>query len=175
MENILFKCKGIITFPDNITKKHEMQSEWKQTIIIKTNCDIENYYSWFIQKRFNLVLNKTIRGSHLTIVNDKMNPSEFNKFRDIFENKEIIFYYNPIPVTNGEHWWLRVFCPESENIREIMGLNRVPYFNLHLTIGYANNKNIEYSKYIERVCKRYDHLKVIPRMNFNDYKIIDMY
>ena len=96
-------------------------------------------------------------------------------FIKIFENKEIIFYYNPIPVTNGEHWWLRVFCPESENIREIMGLTRVPYFSLHLTIGYANNRNIEHSEYIERVCKRYDHLKVEPRMNFEDYKIIDMY
>lgn len=171
--NILIECEGFITFnPPNITKKHISQSNWKQTVIIKTNCEIENYYSWFIEKRFNLKLNKTIRGTHVTIINDRMDLSEISKFKDIFDGKPIKFYYNPIPVTNGEHWWLRVFCPESENIREIMGLNKNPYFNLHLTIGYANDKNIDHSLYIERICKIFKHLQIEKRKNFEDYIIL---
>ena len=46
---------GKIEFdPVNVTKKHNKQASWKKTAMIKFDCDIWEYYSWFLKKRFNL-------------------------------------------------------------------------------------------------------------------------
>ena len=42
-----------------------------------------------------------------------------------------------------------------EQTREEMGLND-PFFGLHLTIGKANEQNLEHSKYITRQCIKFD-------------------
>ena len=51
----MIEIKGILEFdPVNVTKKHLKQSSWKRTAIVKFNDDISEYYSWFLQKRFDL-------------------------------------------------------------------------------------------------------------------------
>lgn len=57
--------------------------------------------------------------------------------------------------TNGEHWWLRVLHSDNENllnIRKELGLSD-PFYPLHLSIGYANEKMIEHSEYIHSLIK----------------------
>ncbi len=67
----MFEIKGKIVFdPINVTKKHNAQSAWKKVAIVKFDCDLYEYYSWFLKKRFNLFLNKPLRGTHLTFIND---------------------------------------------------------------------------------------------------------
>ena len=57
----MFSIKGKIVFdPINVTKKHNSQAVWKKVAIVKFDCDIYAYYSWFLQKRFNLFLNKPL-------------------------------------------------------------------------------------------------------------------
>ena len=50
-----FKAK-IVFDPIDKTKKHKDQSSWKNVAICKTYDDIDLYYSWFIFKRFNLIV-----------------------------------------------------------------------------------------------------------------------
>jgi hypothetical protein len=40
------------------------------------------------------------------------------------------------------------------DIRSELGLGK-PYFGMHLTIGYANEKNLEHSKYIHGLVTKY--------------------
>lgn len=157
METQLIKIVGKIDFlPTNRTKKHDAQ-HWKKTAMIKTNCDIEKYYQWFIERRFNLKLNSTLRGTHISFINDKFdNEDEWNKFSKLFHGKEITFHYDPAFQTNGKHWWLRVYSNDAENIRQVMGLSRKPYYDLHLSLGYANDKNLDHSNYILRQIKKFD-------------------
>jgi hypothetical protein len=85
----------------------------------------------------------------VTIISDRMSRSVFDEGSQLFANKPIKFYYNPFDIgTNGKHWWLNVTSSDAENIREFLGLSRIPYFGLHLTIGHANEKNIQHSEYI---------------------------
>ena len=171
---MLFKVKGILDFtPPNFTKKHNEQSEWKCVAIIKTNCDIYKYYAWFLKTRFNLVLDKPLRGTHITFISDRMNKDIFIEGSKIFNNKEITFYYDNEPRGNGNHWWLRVWSPEAESIRQVMGLNPVPYFTFHLTLGRANSRNIEHSKYILDCCKMFNLISSEPRKNIEDYEIYE--
>ncbi|NBO23144.1 hypothetical protein EBU94_07405 [bacterium] len=152
----MIKIKGRIDFfPEDVTKKHINQSSWKSVAIIKTDCDLDRYYSWFLKKRFNLELNKNLRGSHVTFINDKMPRTDFEQIGKIFNGKEIEFFIDITPKSNGVHWWLNVDCPEAENIREICGLERIPHFKFHFTLGYANEKFIDHSKYIYEQYKRY--------------------
>ena len=148
----MFKINGKIIFdPIKITKKHHKQ-DWKVNAICLINDDICNYYNWFINKRFNLLLNKPLRGSHITIISDRIiNELYYNQAKELFNNKELTFEYDPTQIrTNGEHWWFNVICKDVEYIRQIAGLTPMPYFKLHLTIGHANDKNINHSKYIHR-------------------------
>ena len=169
---MLVKVKGIIDFsPEDVTRKHKNQSSWKRVAMIRTDCDMDRYYSWFIKKRFNLDLNRNLRGTHVTFISDKIEKNIFDEASLIFNGKSIDFYIDLEPRSNAEHWWLRVYSPEAESIREVMGLSREPYYGLHLTLGYANEKNFEHSEYILRQCKMFNLISNDPRKSFNDHDI----
>lgn len=171
---MLFKYKGILEFsPEDKTRKHKSQSVWKRVAIIKTDCDLDRYYAWFLKKRFNLELNKNLRRSHVTFINDRLNVDVFNEASRIFNNKEIDFYLELEPRSNGEHWWLRVYCPDAENIRETMGLKRDPYFGFHLTLGHVNDKYLDHSKYILDQCKRFNLISNEPRKPIEEHDVLD--
>lgn len=153
----MIEVKGRLNFSvADVTRKHKNQSAWKRTAIIQTGCDLDKYYSWILKKRFSLDLNKNLRGTHVTIISDRMNMEVFNQGKSIFDKKEISFFFDPKNVkSNGKHWWIDVDCPDAENIRESMGLTRIPYFGFHLTIGHANELNILHSEYILNLIKKF--------------------
>jgi hypothetical protein len=176
---MIIKVRGILEFePQNKTRKHEEQASWKRVALIKTGDDLSEYYSWFIRKRFNLELNKPLRGAHVTIVNDAERDFEFGvtpiwqEAVKEFDGKPMDFYIDPEPVTNGEHWWLRVYCPDAESLRGAMGLTPEPFFNLHLTLGYANSRWIEHSKYILEVSKIHGIISHPKRLPMDMHEII---
>lgn len=171
---MLIKLKGIIEFsPRDVTRKHKNQSSWKRVAIIKTNCDLDRYYAWFLSKRFNLDLNRNLRGSHITFISDKLENDVFNEASNIFNGKEIEFYLELEPRGSTSHWWLRAYSPDAENIREVMGLSRDPYFGLHLTLGLVNPKNIYHSEYILRQCRKFELISNEERRPLDEHEIID--
>ena len=160
---------GTIIFDlEDKTKKHKAQSSWKKTAFIMIDSDICEYYSWFIQKRFNLFLNKPLRNAHVSFINDSMRDLSLNGVRNVEEieevwnsvqskwnGKEIKIVLDLDVRTNGEHWWLPVhyeYRDEIQTIRDELGLSK-PYFGLHLSIGYSNSKNIEHNQYIHNLIK----------------------
>jgi len=164
--------KGIMDFKiEDVTRKHRSQSVWKRVAIIRTDCDLDRYYAWFLKKRFNLELNKNLRGSHITFISDRMDKTMFEEATRLFHGKEITFYVELEPRSNGQHWWMRVHCPEAETIREAMGLSREPYFGLHLTLGLANERNIAHSKYILECCKKFELISNDPRKPLDHHEI----
>src|SRR5690606_38479759 len=92
----MFKIKCKIEFESiNVTNNHVKQSSWKKTAIVKFDGDLYDYYSWFLQKRFNLYLNKPIRGTHFTIVNDIVDNEIYEQARQLFNGREIEVIYDP--------------------------------------------------------------------------------
>ncbi len=172
---MLIKLRGILEFsPDDVTKKHKSQSVWKRVAIIKTNDDLDRYYAWFLSKRFNLEFNRNLRGSHITFISDRLDKDIFDEASKIFNGKEIDFHLDLEPRSSGQHWWLRAYCTDAENIRETMGLSRDPFFNLHLTLGLINPKGIDHSKYIIEHCKKFNLISSEPRKPLEDHvDIID--
>lgn len=152
----MFEMRGKIWFdPKNVTKKHNNQAEWKRMAMVIFDCDITEYYSWFIKKRYNLQLNRPLRGPHISFINDSVRDmgdkaDKWDEVKEKYNGKEVIVTLNPDVRSDGKHWW---FVVEHESrkplldIREELGLSK-PYWGMHMTIGYANEKNIEHSKYI---------------------------
>ena len=145
---------GKIEFdPVNVTKKHNKQASWKKTALVKFDCDIWEYYSWFLKKRFNLYLNKPLRGTHLTIINDKFDTDTeylYDQGRQLFHGKEIRIQYDPtlIRANDKGHWWINAQSDDAKNIRSVMGLTPDTYFGFHITIGLATHLQLDHSKYI---------------------------
>ena len=153
----MLTVKGKVIFdPENKTRKHESQSKWKRVVLIQLDCETYAYYAWFVNRRYNLILNRPLRGTHVTIVNDVVDRSElYDAAKAKYNGKLMEFTFDPDARTNGEHWWLRVSSNEAEDLREEIGLTRKPYFNLHLTLGHANEKHIAHAEYIHKCVQMY--------------------
>ena len=81
---------GKILFePENKTKKHMAQASWKKIAMILFEGDVAEYYSWFMKNRFNLELNKPLRGAHVTFINDGVNG--LNNSVGTLEEKEAVW------------------------------------------------------------------------------------
>ena len=153
---MILEGKGILHFEPGLkTRKQIRQAEWKRTAVIEISGDIHLYYAWYLNKRFNLQLNRPIRGAHITIVADRVDNRElYNKVAEKYNGKEISFFYKPEEIfSNDKHWWLRVVSPEALEIRKEAGLSEKPYWGLHITLGYVNEKNLEHGKYIHDMIK----------------------
>lgn len=170
MENCI-TYKGIIHFdPINVTKKHLNQSDWKRMALVLFEGEICELYTWFIEKRYNLKLNKPLRGSHISFINDSINDIKnalkcneyeaelvWEQVKNKWDNKEIEISLNVDVRSNSQHWWLIV--PEEErkvlhDIRAELGLGR-PFWGLHMSIGNVNEKNIQHSEYILNLITKY--------------------
>jgi hypothetical protein len=155
-DNIILNGK-IIFDPIDMTNKHKSQSSWKKVAMVMFEGDVSEYYAWFIKKRFNLKLNSPMRGAHISFINDSQNDfivDNWEEGKRIFDGKDISVEFNRTVNSNGKHWWFRV-DPEKRSelhaIRSLVGLPEMPHFGLHLSIGYANDKYIEHSKYLNNL------------------------
>lgn len=152
--------------PPDKTKKHKDQASWKKIAMIHFDGEISEYYAWFIQKRYNLTLNKPIRGAHISFINDSIfdlkksgNRTEkeveanWEAVKKKWDGKTIQVVLSVDPRTNGRIWWFNVPHDERTEIQSIrteLGLGK-PYFGLHMSLGYANEKQIEHSQYIHEL------------------------
>lgn len=155
----MLEIKGKIVFdPPDMTNKHKSQSQWKKVVIVEIADDTDIYYGWFINKRFNLILNRPLRRTHITIVNDRaseLDEKMYDYLKSTINGNEITFTFDPNEIrTNSKHWWIRIKeSTDAQQIRTLLGLQPIPHLPYHLTIGYANEKNIDHSKYILETIK----------------------
>jgi hypothetical protein len=155
--------------PEDRTNKHKAQSSWKKMAMVFIEGDVCEYYAWFLQKRYSITLNKPLRGAHISFINDSMRDLTQNNdkseeeilqlWEDVktkWDGKEIDIVLDLNPKTDGRIWWLNIPNEEREGLQAIrneLGLGR-PYFGMHMSIGYANDKNIQHSIYIHDLIKK---------------------
>lgn len=72
--------------------------------------------------------------SHITVIRNE-EPSDKSLWEK-YSGKAVKYEYHHEPLTDGNYWWLNVFCEELLQIRVELGLPREPQFPLHLSIGH---------------------------------------
>jgi hypothetical protein len=164
--NNLITLEGKIKFdPKDKTNKHKFQSAWKRMALVMLDGDVSEYYAWFVKKRYNIVLNPPLRGAHISFINDHIRDINggvggdieksylWKKLKEKHHDTTVKITLSTDVRTDGKHWWLVI--PEEErkvlhDIRSQVGLGR-PHYGLHMSLGYANEKNIQHSEYIHRL------------------------
>lgn len=135
-------------------KPEKMFKSW--WLIGATDCDVSEYYAWFLRKRTGIVLQEPAWGAHVSVVRGEIPPNQdvWNKH----QGKVIDVTLEVDVRTNGGHWWLRATCEELKDIREELGLYRhgKPFedgghMGLHLTLGNPIPLHKEISRYYHRV------------------------
>lgn len=161
---------GKINFePEDKTKKHQNQASWKKIAMVLIDGEICEYYAWFIQRRYNLPLNKPLRGAHVSFINDSMRDltqngkiseadalNNWEAVKKKWNGKKIDIVLDLEPKTDDRTWWLNIPHDEREGLQAIrseLGLDR-PYFGMHMSVGYANEKNIDHSVYIHELIQK---------------------
>jgi hypothetical protein len=157
-----FKIKGKILFePEDVTNKHVNQSSWKKIAMVLFEGDVCEYYAWFLNKRYNIQLNKPLRGPHISFINDSHRDlgdfglKQWDIVKDKWDGKELDVILTTEPRCNESHWWLNI--PEESRvqlheIRAELGLGR-PFFGLHMSLGTIHPKFLEHSNYIHSLIK----------------------
>jgi len=161
--------EGKIVFdPKDKTTKHKFQASWKRMAMVVFSGDDSEYYAWFIKKRFNITLNPPLRGAHISFINDslrdinggegteKERANMWEELKKKYDGKSISITMSTDVRTDGTHWWLVI--PEEErvelhDIRTQIGLGR-PFYGIHMSLGFANEKNIDHSNYIHRLIQK---------------------
>jgi hypothetical protein len=156
--------------PEDYTRKQKNQSSWKKVAMVFIDGDVCEYYSWFLQRRYNIILNKPLRLAHVSFINDSMKDLTQNGLiseeqalinwegcKQRWDGKEIPIVLELSPRTNDEHWWMNIPQDEREllhSIRAEIGLGR-PHFGLHMSIGRVRDGIVhqEHSKYIHDCIK----------------------
>jgi hypothetical protein len=131
-------------------------------LILKTDRELVHYYQHWIKQNYDLKFVSTVWGSHVSVVRGTKpnNLRVWNKY----QGKQITFKYsNNI---YRKHWFfcIDVQCPELEDIREELGLSRVPASGFHLTVGridrpYILRKQELWTKFVESLKLKEDNVK----------------
>src|SRR3954462_14642113 len=108
----------VVFSPDNKTRKHNKQSSWKKIAMVMFEGDVSEFYAWFIKKRFNLPLNKPLRGAHISFINDDINKmtqngkltqaeaeANWNATKKKWDGKKVPITVSVSPSFNNKHWW----------------------------------------------------------------------
>ena len=72
-------------------------------------------------------------GSHISIVSGERPPHE-DRWHTRHDER-VAFDYDLEPHTEGDFYWLDVVCDELLDLRELLGLPRMPRHPFHLTLG----------------------------------------
>jgi hypothetical protein len=127
--------------------------------MIMIDGDVAEYYAWFINKRYNLILNKPLRGSHISFINDshrelgEFGLNQWESVKEKWDGKTIKIVLSVDARTDSKHWWLNIPNEDRDEIHAIraeLGLGR-PHWGLHMSIGHANEKFIAHSQYIHKL------------------------
>jgi len=110
--------KGKIEFePEHRTRKQELQSSWKRVAMVVFDGEVERYYRWFYKTRFNLELLSTVRGAHVTFINDALGKidgengtleekeAKWNALKEKWNGKKIEVTFNLRPFYDLDSNW----------------------------------------------------------------------
>ncbi len=144
--------------PRHVSRKHEKQASWKATAVLQLPGEDHLFYSWLVRRRYGLELNRPARGSHVTFVNDRSSSMRLGAWdwaRNDLNGTEASVTLSTDLRTNGKHWWLPVIeSTELSAVRRWLGLAPVPFWPMHMTVGHANERNIEHSEHLHGMLRK---------------------
>jgi len=133
----MFKSTGRLRYSPTINgsmnRRNGGSTKW--WLVIDCDPEIGRYYRSLYQMwSYNVSeLRRPAWETHISVIRDEKPPNESDWMK--YDGQTIEFVYTPDLEFNGIYVWLPVTCNRALDIREELGLNRNPFYNLHLTVG----------------------------------------
>ncbi len=130
----MFKSSGRLIYDPHKNTKGRVLKPANYWVILKTDEEIIRYYQHWLQLKSNVKFEKTLWGSHISVNRGvvPINSKLWNKHK----NKVFTFLYsNVVKPVNNLFYYVDVISPDLEDIRDELGLPRLPNNGFHLTIG----------------------------------------
>ena len=109
-------------------------------MILKTDEGIVEYYKHWIKKYHNVKFEQTIWGSHISV--NRGFPPPNKALWGKYAGEEIEYTYsNRIYLANEIFFCVDAYSTRLEEIREELGLTRLPNYGFHITIGRLNKQH----------------------------------
>lgn len=110
----------------------QYHSAW---VIAKCDDELVEYYRWWFQRRYHIVLSRPKFGAHVSIIRgeeegiEKGNwPVKLNaEWTDFEYSNDLKIVYNYV--------WMPVWSPYFNDVREKLGLSKNPIKPFHMTVG----------------------------------------
>jgi len=126
-------------------KKQDSDQDWWM-VLDNIDEEIGQYHRhlWWLEHNKGKKLSRPYWGTHVTIIRNEI-PPNINKWWN-FHQEEIVFQYFPGVMDNygperyRSFYWLDVFCPKFDKIRQELGLHPNPDRIYHMTIGSIENE-----------------------------------
>jgi hypothetical protein len=125
---------SIATVRKNPTARSIQSREW--WAIMDCCPELGRYYLEMVKRemRARCVVMKPAWGYHISLVRGE-EPPDGKVAWDALQPLDFEFSYESRIETNGQYFWLPVFCDSALDMREAMGLPRDPVFPLHLSVA----------------------------------------
>lgn len=115
--------------------EYDKETGW---IYLKVSSSIAFYYRKVIERIYWTKLSPPLFGAHITVVAGKYEDLRRHKNWGAFSGQRIDFHYsNDFCVNNAGYWWLPIKEIDGlKKVRRSLGLDALPKFPYHLTVGY---------------------------------------
>lgn len=129
------KDAGTLRYSPKLLGDRKSSKWW---LILDCDEELGRYYRW-LHHTWSHRCDKLMRpawDAHITVVRDEEPLEDRKHLWERYSGELVEFTLNPYVGTNGDYFWLDVFCPRLLDIREELGLPRDPLYPLHLSIGH---------------------------------------
>lgn len=105
-------------------------------MILRTDSGILEYYQHWIRTHYDVKFQPTVWGAHLSVSRGvtPTNVKAWNKYR----NERVEFTYSNEVYRIDTFFCVKAYSTRLEDIREELGLSRIPKHGFHITIGRMN-------------------------------------
>lgn len=140
-----FKVSAQIkVFPnDRLRIKNKKRTYEDHLIVANLSNDFYKYYSYFLHKKYGVILEPPPFGTHITI-SDGRQEIDINKHKDFLQlinNKQIIVDVNPEIYLHWQFFAVRIYSEQLNKIRDSLELTSS--YPFHITIGKISSKSLE--------------------------------
>jgi hypothetical protein len=104
-------------------------------VIIQCDRELLKYYQHIFYKLYWKKLQTAMWGAHISVVRGEKPTVEGSWKKLNGRTIEFSYEYEGGFYTNGQHFWIKAWSPEFNEIRKSLGLSDSPRIPYHLSIG----------------------------------------
>lgn len=134
----MFETIGTLRYSPKLIGDQPASPNW--WLILSTDPNIGNYFRhlYLLQHHRCKTLRRPAWDAHVTVIRNERPIDSYKHLWEKHSGLKVPIQVNPEAKSNGDYCWLPITSEFLLDVREELGLERHPYYPLHLSIGHQN-------------------------------------